>query len=201
MTEGILYIPFMTGLTSEEVSLYAESLEELTIILNNGVLPDIYDYSFDSSSQMLMSSEIQLYVIAIVFVLILAIIYLVVRFKSKGILMGLMEIGYIAVLLLTIRYTNVIITISGIIGIVLSAVFNYLLLYMILETAEKGKKFKNTILEFLKVTIPVYIAAIILTFIPNDNISSVGMTLFWGSVVIYVFNFIFTKPILKWSQK
>lgn len=201
MTDGVLYVPFMAGLTSEEVSLYGETLEELTIILNNGVLPDIYNYSFETSEPMISKGELQLYIISITFVLVFAIIYFMIRFKSKGIVMSLMEIGYIAALLLTIRYTNVIITISGIIGIVLSAVFNYLLLYMILEAAEKGKNTKGAILEFLKVTIPVYVAAIILTFMPNDNINSVGMTLFWGSVIIYVFNFIFTKPILKISQK
>ena len=201
MTDGVLYIPFMTGLTSDEVSLYAETLEELTVILNNGVLPDIYNYSFETTNPMVSKGELQLYIMSLVVVMIIAIMYLVIRFKSKGLLMALMEIGYVAVLLLTIRYTNVVITISGIIGIVLSAVFNYLLIYMISEAQEKGKNMKSAILEFLKVTIPVYVAAIILTFIPNDNINSVGMTLFWGSVIIYAFNFIFTKPILKMSQK
>lgn len=201
MADGILYIPFMTGLTAEEVELYAESLEELTIILNNGVLPDIYNYSFEISNPIVGINELQLYIVSIIVVIVIAVIYLMFRFKSKGILMALMEIGYVAVLLLIIRYTNVVITISGIIGIVISAVFNYLMLYMILEAQEKGKNIKNAILEFLKVTIPVYIAAIVLTFMPNDNINSVGMTLFWGSVIIYLFNFVFTKPILKCSQK
>ncbi len=201
MTDGILYIPFMSGLTQEEVALYAESLNELAIILNNGILPDIYDYSFETSEPIITNSELLLYTISFVVVLILAIIYLMARFKAKGVIIGLMEIGYIAILLLTIRYTNVVITISGVIGIVLSTVFNYLLLYMILENLEKGKSMNNAILEFLKVTIPVYIAAVVLTFIPNDNISSLGMILFWGSIIIYAFNFIFTKPILKYSEK
>lgn len=201
MTNGELYIPLITVKETSEIQSAVESLNSITVILNNGVLPDMYEFSLETSEAMISSQELKIYVIALTVVFALAIIYLMIKFKKSGILVSLMEIGYIAVLLIVIRYTNVTITATGIMGLILSAVFNYLLLYMILENVTKKKNVKDAILQFLKVTIPVYIVAIIFTFVPNDSISSVGMILFWGSVTIYIYNFLFTKTILKLQGK
>lgn len=201
MTNGILYIPLYSVENSDDLQIAMESLNGIAVILNNGILPDTYEFSMETSSPMISNQELKIYCIAISIIFILAIIYLIIKFKKTGILVSLVQIGYVALLLLIIRYTNVVMTITGMMGLVLSIVFNYLMLYMILENLEKKKSIKSSILKFFKVTIPVYIAAIVLTFVPNDSINSVGMTLFWGSVTIYVFNFIFTKTILELQEK
>ena len=57
--------------------------------------------------------------------------------------------------------------------------------------------YKKANLEFFLNTLPVYAISIIFTFATKANINSFGMSLFWGIVVIYAYNFIFTKFIFE----
>ena len=49
--------------------------------------------------------------------------------------------------------------------------------------------------------IPIYIIAIVFTFNRLANIASLGMTLVWGLIILYVYNLIFTQVTLKEIKK
>ena len=53
-------------------------------------------------------------------------IVLGILYKKNGILVGISTIGYLAILLVLIRYTNVILTLEGICGILVSIVLYYI---------------------------------------------------------------------------
>ena len=59
----------------------------------------------------------------------------------------------------------------------------------------------KTIGKFALRTIPVYIIAIILVFNPLTRINSLGMTLVWGRMVLYIYNLTITKAVLKLLTK
>ena len=65
------------------------------------------------------------------------VIYSIIKLKSKGILVSILEIGYISLLLLALRYTNIKITLEGVIGIVISMILSYMYIYSSFKNSNK----------------------------------------------------------------
>ena len=107
-----------------------------------------------------------------------------------------MQIGYISVLLLTLRYTNIKITIEGVVGIIISVVLNYMYIYLAFKNS-KNNFMKDTTVKFALRLIPIYIIAIVFTFNNIASISSLGMTLVWGIITMYLYNLILTQITIK----
>ena len=105
---------------------------------------------------------------------------MVVKYKGKGIMLSISQIGYIALLLIAIRYFNVEVSIGGIIAILLCIAISYVISIKML----KEKEILKTIGESAIALIPVLIISICLTF---ANISS-GMVLFWGIVITLLYH-------------
>lgn len=200
LADGTLNIPMGTATDEETLQEYAISAKQMSVILNNGILPITYtetDYVLNNNMKLL---ENKILVIITIIILIIASAYLIVKLKLKGILAIILEIGYIALLLLALRYTNIKITLEGIIGIIISIVLSYMYIY---------KAFINSSLNFIKevtakfalTLIPIYIVAIIFTFNSIANISSLGMTLVWGILTMYLYNLTLTQIIVKIINK
>ena len=111
----------------------------------------------------------------------------------KGVLSTILSIGYIALLLIAIRYTNVTISLEGIFGIGIILILNYILVNKLLTSPKLGETYK----EFFVKIIPVIILVITFCFIKWEPISSFGMVMFWGIALIAVYNSIITNSILK----
>ena len=92
----------------------------------------------------------------------------------KGLLASAFYIGLIALYLLIIRYTNVILTIEGIAGILIILIINYIITLRIINQ-------KKIIQEDL---IPIAIVAIAFCFMRWSQLSSIGMVMFWGAVTL-----------------
>ena len=60
---------------------------------------------------------------------------------------------------------------------------------------------KDIMAKFAVRLIPIYIIAIVFTFNRLANIASLGMTLVWGLIILYVYNLIFTQVTLKEIKK
>lgn len=196
ITDGVLNLAIGNSSDTTELQEYATTAGEMAIVLNTGVLPITYkatNYTV-TSSIMLLKNDIAVYV-AITIVLLMS-VYLIIKLKTKGLLVGILQIGYIALLLLVLRYTNIKITMEGIVGILISILLNYMYIY---------KAFKNIGVNFVKETtakfglklVPIYIIAIIFTFNSMANISSLGMTLVWGIMIMYLYNLTLTQITVK----
>ena len=102
---------------------------------------------------------------------------------------AIFDIGYIAILLLVLRYTNVNITLNSLIAFIAVIAINYVFSIKLLSAGNDSKAvFANTIKELYLMIIPVCIIAIIFTFMSSLVISSVGMVLFWGLFIQAVYN-------------
>ena len=128
-------------------------------------------------------------IVVSIIVLTLAIIYLIIKYKGKGILAGISIIGYVALLLLAIRYANVEVSIAGIIEILFSTLINYMLVVSML----KEEKINNAIKKYSLILIPTVVIAIAFTF---ANIA-VGIVLFWGIVIAMLYNISVTNLLLR----
>ena len=108
-----------------------------------------------------------------------------------------------ALYVLLIRYTNVIITLEGIMAIALIAILNYIFNYKLLAEIKKAEQdeFENSVKEsfkkfFIKI-IPICILSIVFCFVSWTPISSFGMAMFWGIALMILYNAIITKNFLK----
>lgn len=180
---------------AEEFAVQTESANNIVKILKSGTFP--IEYKFEEETLNLYQNEgikLQVYQLAILLITILLCLYIVIRFKTRGLLASNLLIGYLATILIIVRFTNVIITETGMCGILFAVILNFIFLIKILT----GNNNFNKVLikHFLQFT-PIYIISIILAFSNSAYLNSFGMTLTWGAMFIYIYNLIFAKPLIE----
>lgn len=189
------------GMTNDNQELQT-AIEEATteaILLNSGTSKIVYEYSDTTEETQISNETICVYLIAVGIIFFIMYIYIIIKFKAKGFIATYFQVGFIATLLLVLRFTNVLLTIEGIAGIIIGIVLEYLFTYIVLTNIkeEKVNMYKNSNLQFFFITLPVYIISIIFTFAKRAIVSSFGMSLFWGILLIYIYNFIFSKFVFE----
>ena len=196
ITDGTLNI--IVGEASDPATLeqYRVVAEETSTILNSGVLPIIYTETDNVEATTIKTEHIKIGIYVALGILAVMIVIFVIVLKAKGLLASILQIGYIALLLLTLRYTNVKITFEGILGIVLASIINFKYIYKAFKNIDKNFV-KDVTGKFALKLIPIYIIAIILSFNKIANIYSLGMTLVWGIIVMYIYNLTLTQITLK----
>lgn len=189
LTEGILQIPMGEATTnSEEYLETAENINRISYILNNEKLPLEYELSSDNFIKSTLIEEYMLVALITSLVIIfICIVYLVIKYRLNGLYTSILNIGYIALLTLLIRYTNVIVTLNSLIAFVLSIAINYIFSINVLKelknNSSKKSALANTMKKLYLLIIPVCIIAIVFTLMSSTVISSIGMTLFWGLIL------------------
>lgn len=196
ITDGTLNI--IVGEASDPATLeqYRVVAEETSTILNSGVLPIIYTETDNVEATTIKTEHIKIGIYVALGILAVMIVIFVIVLKAKGLLASILQIGYIALLLLALRYTNVKITFEGILGIVLASIINFKYIYKGFKNIDKNFV-KDVTGKFALKLIPIYIIAIILSFNKIANIYSLGMTLVWGIIVMYIYNLTLTQITLK----
>ena len=113
----------------------------------------------------------------------------------KGLYYTLVLISYIMVVTLFIRFTDIVITIPGIIGVIILYILEYLVLLKTVRNKENEKEFNPmyNLVELLSKTYIIVILSIVLSFSTNILLSSLGMTLFTGIILLFTHNFLFNK--------
>ena len=154
------------------------------------------------------NSNIKIIVYVEIAIALVISLYLIIRYRAKGIMATILSVGYVAVLLLVIRYANVVLSIEGILAIALSfvvnTVFNIMLLNRIKEknmtAEEKRKKYNEALKRYSLSIIPIVIIAIVCCLVNWDAIYSFGMVMFWGIIISIIYNLTFTNVIVKNSK-
>lgn len=141
----------------------------------------------------------------IILLIVVALIYLCIKYKLNGILISFAYIGYIASLLITLRYANVIISLESILILAILFIINYIFVkYILNKMLNKGNNKKDIIkkayLRYTSILLPVLIISVIFSFIKFIAISSIGMVLFWGLVIMYIYNYLILNILLDDKQ-
>lgn len=179
---------------STNVNNYINVAAELALLINSGKYPINYemgDNRFVYSD--ITNKQLTYFAISVAIIILIVFIIFIAKYKTKGLLASISYIGFISVLLLLLRYTNVNISIEGIVGIILVLSINF----MINENILNGSiDYKKTVLNL----IPVVIITLVFCFAKWSNLSSFGLIMFWGLVLIAVYNFAVTKTLLKLKE-
>lgn len=190
------------GETTTDYATFTNNYENASYfanLLNNGKTPNAYALASDNFVKSQITTEI-LDLAKLIFAGAIAIasIVLICKYKYDGVLASIASIGYIAVTLLAIRYTSVTITLNSTIALVGIVIVNYVFMINFLnrfKTDSKKHAFMESVKEINITIIPLWVVAVIFTFMTNVAISSVGMILFWGLFVHLIYNFAITRTL------
>ena len=184
----------------------------ITSVLKYGLLP--VSYNLDENRY--ISSEIPheiIYLAAIVVgvITIITLIVMIIKYRRNGLLAAISVVGYIASLLLILRYAYVYITLDGLLAIVVSMIVNFVFIFYLLQTMKKGYEdkekieleidFKNVLISMLFIMIPLMIISVILCFTEWLQLFSFGMVIVWGIIILLIYNIVITRTMLVNSSK
>ena len=191
---------------NDTIDGYVQEASNIVVLLNSGELPLTYTISENRYVMSDITREMFYIPVAIIgAALLIGIVFLIVKYKKNGLLSGLALIGYTAVLLLVLRYANVMLTMEGMIAIIIAIVLNYIFTVYLLSlikhkdsrtVAEASHVFKEALIKTLFIFIPVAITSIILCFAGWLPIYSFGMVIFWGLLLIVLYNLIITRTLV-----
>lgn len=204
MKNGELTIAVGSGTDNQTVYEYATQAQVYAMLLNNGEMP--VEYSVESSEYIASNiNKISLYIaIGVVLgIAVLLVIYLIFKYKTDGIIAGISFISSIALLLLMIRYTNTSVSIGGLSAMLSLIVFDAFFMIKILNgikanPSEEEARFitYGAYLQRFDVILVFLIIAVVFTFMPEVQVFSIGMTLFYGIVSLIISNLVFMRNML-----
>ena len=172
------------------------SAAELATLISSGNYPINYEigenrFVFSEITE----QELTYFAIALAIILFVTFIVFTIKYKGKGFLASISFVGFISILSLILRYTNVSISIEGIGAILLTTIINIRINQLIL-TEGRDINYKELALNLA----PVVIITLVFSFAKWSNLSSFGMIMFWGLALIAVYNMIVTKTLLKLKE-
>lgn len=186
--------------SNSDINSYLQEASNIAVLLNTNALPITYTVS-ENRYMVSDITENMFFIPMIVAIVVfaIAVILLIIRYRKNGLLSAISFVGYIALLLLALRYCNVIITLEGIAGIAMAIIVNYILnIYLLNELKkETTETLGKILLKALFLLVPVTIIAVILSFTGWLPVASFGMNLFWGILASIIYNFIFTNALIE----
>lgn len=185
-----LAIPLYRSVSADDMDTFNSDYKDCFVtqtILNNDEFPITYKLTSGSFIESdLGENFVKGLSIAGIVLLAIVIVLTIVKNKKDGFCASIIEIGYIAILLLIIRAASVSLTLSGILTIAIMAIVNYFLLLAFMKTEkaiDKLEKFGNFILTI----IPFIITIVVFALGKEVNTQSIGSVGIWG-----IFGFIYT---------
>ena len=191
---------------------YINQASNMAVVLDTGNMPVRYEVDTNEFIESdITQDEIQIVSYIMLGIVGLALIVLIIRYKLLGLLGAFSYVGLMSILLLIIRYANVVLSMEGIFGIAIVLILNYIFVNKFLNKLKDNRKDlskeevikanKETYKEFFIRIIPVIIMVIAFSFVQWTPISSFGMVMIWGIALIAAYNVIFTNNLLKLKAK
>ena len=149
------------------------SASNMATLLDNGNIPVKYEVAENQYVLSNVSSDkiaIIIYVITAIVAILL--ITLIVRYKTQGALAVISYIGLVSLFLLLIRYTNLVISIEGILGIVTVLLLNYAFTNKLLAKLKKEEISKENVKKNVTETYKEFFIQIVPICIFSDRKST-----------------------------
>lgn len=193
--------------SSADINGYIKQASNLAVLLNSGVMPITYTLDVNRFVYSEIPQEL-IYIVAIAIgaIILVTLIIMIIKYKKNGFLAAIAFIGYVAFMLLAIRYTNVMLTLDGLLAIVASIIVNFTFTFYLLSLINKDYKDKEKIevaIDFQKaltrmifVLLPLIIMTVILCFANWLPLYSFGMVMFWGIITLLIYNIVITRTLI-----
>ena len=203
ITDGLIQLSVgstSSSTTTSELQNYLIQAQAMATILNNGDMP----LTYEMEQNKFVASDITPQMLQIVgyvglAVLVILVLYMIVRYRKEGFFLGIALLGYVAALLLIIRYANVMVTIDGMLAIALVTLVNFWFLVKLMKMGQEVEDakiaFRKVVQHIAWVLIPIVVIAVVFTFAAWLPIFSFGMIIFWGILLGVVYHYILTRTL------
>lgn len=192
-----LAVPLHQSVTasSENMDEFNDAYNDCLIAqaaINEDVLPIVYKLSRGTYFESNLGEDfLRNTIVVLVAVIAIVSIIIMIKFKKQGLMSVIIEIGYIAILLLLIRAASVNITLVGLIMIAFMALINYLFAIMLMK-----KEKIHECGRFIVNLIPFMITILVFNFAKDINVRSIGMVGVWG-MISFIYTFVFSAILLN----
>ena len=172
---------------------------EIAIVLNNGIIPIVYDIGTNEYVAPVITQDIlNKIILAAIIIFALMVVYLIIRHRTYGIISALSIIGYIALYLIVVRFTDTIISLEAMAAIGIAIILEFIFVQAIAKklrenSANADVTIKKELIKNISLQIPMYIMAVVFVFVEWETIKSFGIALFWGLIISLIYNFVFTR--------
>lgn len=164
--------------------------------INGGMLPIKYELTTGTYMKSNLGDNFTRNAVIVIAVILSVIaLYMLLKYGKKGLIIDIIELGFVAILLLLIRAANVSISLAGLVTILLMSILNYHLASL-LTKKNKVKHFGKFLLRIF----PLLITILVFVFAKDINANSLGMVGFW-SLIGFVYTFIVSLILLKKTNK
>lgn len=202
MDEGLMQINLGNGYGKNKdviTAIYGEA-KRLENALKVGKTPIKYNVEQKTNGikENINYKNAKIILIAILVVMLILALSLVFKYGLKGLYAMLVNISFVVVLLLAIRYTDVVVTIPSLVAVIVAYILEYVILLKYLQnTKENDYEIADEVVDTLKYTFILIISSITLSFSHNILLSSFAMTLFIAIILLFTHNYIFVKNMKK----
>lgn len=208
ISTGILQLSIGTASTSnEQITTYIEQASRVAGLVDSGDMPIVYELE---ENNFISNKDNMVIVKAIMMVLfvtvMIGLIYWIVKYKMNGLFAAISYIGLLAIVLLVLRYANVVIAFEALVAVISIFVANYAVLQYILGKLQKTQETKEEIIKetykhFASIFAPLFILGIVFTFVSWLPIESIGMILFWGLTALAIYDYMSMKFLFDEVEK
>ena len=205
ISNGVLPLTLGTATDNETLNQYIESASNIAILVNNGPLPLEYTVEqnrFIKSDITLESLKIPAIVAGAI--LVIALLFLCIKYKKLGVLSAIAFIGYLAVVLIVIRVTSLVLTVEGMCGVVIATILGFALMVYLVHMLSKQEKekvqyrktYNKSMLSMFMSLIPTLVIGIVLVFASWLPAYSFGTIIFWSILILLLYNASITRVLL-----
>ena len=196
--DGIIQLSMGTSSNLSDIQTNLQQASNIAVFLNTKPMPITYKmevnrfvYS-DITEKTLTWICIILGIVAIVMA-----VFMIAKYRRNGIMGVIANIGFAAILLLALRFGNVIISLPGIFAIAVMIFIEYIITMLILKEYSKKydsetleKNIKKLLVRISITLVPLTVMAVTFALMSWQEIASVGMILFWAILIIAIYNII-----------
>lgn len=208
-TTGELTISVGSGTDNATVYEYATQAQVYAMLLNNEEMP----ITLEAVTTEYIPTDINETIIYIVTgiiagVAVILMLYMIIRYKTDGLLSSISFVSAVALLLLMIRYTGTRVSLGSMAAMLVLIVFDGYFMIKILKDIKNNPSEDNVrfmtygaYMQKLELIIVFLIIAVIFTFMPEVQVFSIGMTLFYGIISLIISNLLFMRTMLIAKHK
>lgn len=203
--QAVLNIPVSTDVSTENMNDAVKSVNDVAFLLRQETIP--VKYVQDGGALFIESnlSDNVMNVVywSIVVILILALLFLFIKYGSRGFLAGIMNACLIGLVILVLKYVKVVISISSLVALYGVIVLNLIFIVEYLKRLKEGiqKPYLETMKIYYSVTFPIIVVSFIFTFFVSVTVAGLGSVLFWGMLLQIIYNTIIVKYVLEGGRK
>jgi preprotein translocase subunit SecD len=196
-----LNIPISEDVASADLNDTVKSVEAVAYILNQDTIPVKYT---TNSSILYIESAInenaeKIFYWAIIAVLVIILVVFAIKYKARGFLAGIMNMALIGLVILILKYTKVVISLSSMVAMFGVILLNLIFLKMYLKNLNAGKEdaYSEALKSFYLIMFPVVVISFIFTFFVSATVTGLGSVLFWGMLLQIIYNTVIVKYVLE----